>query len=188
VSIHWPSGWHYQRVCHALDRGGVVAYPTEGVFGLGCNPWDPKAVERLWRVKKRCRSKGFILLSHNQQVFEPLLELLPCEIREAINRSWPGPVTWVIPVQGLPSWLTGGFPGIALRVTDHPVAARLCARWGGALISTSANISGQKPAVYTNGVRIRFGNKVDAILPGNVGSLGRTTPIFDALTGNQLRD
>ena len=105
-----------------------------------------------------------------------------------VRESWPGPVTWVLPARaGLDPLLTGGRGSVALRVTAHPVAAALCRAFGGALVSTSANLSGRPPARSAVAVRRALGARVDAVVPGRVGGAGGPSTIRDAITGRTLR-
>ncbi len=172
----------------AVRDGGVVAYPTEAVWGLGCDPTDPYAVVRLLALKGRNPDQGFIVLAADESDLAGLLGPLPPEAAERMRATWPGPATWIAPAApGVPDWLTGGRDTLAVRVTAHPTATALCRAAGGALISTSANRSGSRPARSATEVRWRFGNRIDALLPGPLGGLARPTPIRDAMTGTYLR-
>ncbi len=171
-----------------LRGGGVVAYPTEAVWGLGCDPWNEAAVDRLLELKRRRRAQGLILIAATAEQLTPLLEPLPAEQADAIRSSWPGPVTWVLPAAPqAPAWVTGGRRSVAVRVTAHPVAAALCNAWGGPLVSTSANRRCGRPARSASAVRRCFGTTIDALVPGAVGALQRPTPIRDGRTGAYLR-
>ncbi len=118
------------RLRHAvrlLRGGGIVAYPTEGVYGLGCDPLDGAAVTRLLALKGRSRRKGLILIAASFERVRPFLAPLDPELEAAARADWPGPVTWVLPAApATPAWLTGGRQTLAVRVTAHPVAAALC--------------------------------------------------------------
>jgi L-threonylcarbamoyladenylate synthase len=170
-----------------LRAGGVVAYPTEAVYGLGCDPRQRAAVERLRTLKRRPGLKGFILIAAHFHQLRPYVTL-PRDLASRVLASWPGPVTWVLPARlGVPSWLRGKGGGVAVRVTAHPVAAELCRRAGRALVSTSANVYRRPPARSAYGVRRTFGAAVDFVLSGPLGSLQRPTEIRDARTGKLLR-
>lgn len=177
-----------RRYAGLLSAGGVIAYPTEAVYGLGCDPRRHDAVVRLLELKGRPAHKGLILIaaeaSHLIGYAAPVAE----EVAGRIAASWPGPVTWVLPAApGLPAWLTGDCGTIALRVTSHPVAAALCRAFGGPLVSTSANRTGAVPARTALRTRLLFGPRLDAVVPGQVGGLDRPTRIIDARTGRVLR-
>ncbi len=182
------SPFRLQRAAAALRAGGVVAYPTEAVWGLGCAPWQGAAVERLLALKGRPAARGLILIAADFGQLTPFLAPLPRDLAGEIHASWPGPVTWVLPAAvQTPGWLTGGRDTVAVRVTAHPVAAALCRAFGGALVSTSANRCAGRPARSASAVRRYFGARIDALVPGALGGLARATPIRDGRTGAYLR-
>ena len=184
-----PPGPHHLRVArHRLRRGGVLAYPTEGVFGIGCDPRNDAAVARVIRIKGRPATKGLLLIAASvEQALDHARALDPARM-EPVLASWPGPVTWVLPARpGLSSLVTGGRDTVAVRVTAHPVAAALCRAFGGALVSTSANLSGRPPARTALAARRALGDRVDAVVPGRVDADGRPSTIRDARTGRTLR-
>ncbi len=168
--------------------GGVIAYPTEAVFGLGCLPQDHAAVLRLLAIKRRSWRKGLLLIGSDLDQIEEIVVLPPEPRRSEIVASWPGPVTWVLPARPrVPRWLGGGRNTVAVRVTNHPVAARLCARVGRAIVSTSANVSRRPPLRAARLVRRALGGAVDYVLGGEVGGLAQPTMIKDGRTGRILR-
>ncbi len=177
-----------RSVARAIARGGVVAYPTEGVYGLGCDPLDAAAVARLVALKARPASKGLILLAADPgQLVEWLAPAGPEQWRRVLE-SWPGPVTWVIRAQPwVPPWLTGGSGRIAARVTSHPLAAALARAAAGPIVSTSANRAGAAPARSALQVRLRFGAGLDAVLCGPLGGARGPSEIRDAASGAVLR-
>ncbi|MFP4146937.1 MAG: L-threonylcarbamoyladenylate synthase [Halorhodospira sp.] len=187
-SCCWPSPFRLQRAVVALRSGGVVAYPTEAVWGLGCDPWCAAAIERLLSLKGRSAMKGLILIAAEPEQLTPFLAPLPTACAVQVHATWPGPVTWVLPAaEQTPAWLTGGRESMAVRVTAHPVASALCQAFGGALVSTSANRAAGRPARNASAVRRYFGERIDALVPGAVGDLQRPTPIRDGRTGAYLR-
>lgn len=172
----------------ALRRGGIVAYPTEAVYGLGCDPLDEAVVHRLLALKRRPVEKGLILIAADTGQLSPYVGAQILRQYPHVLESWPGPNTWLLPCRdGVPRWLRGDFVTLALRVTAHPLAAELCGAFGGALVSTSANLAGQPPARTADEVRERLPEGVDYILEGKTGDLAQPTPIRDAATGEQLR-
>lgn len=180
--------WHLRRAARAILRGGIVACPTEGVYGLHCDPLDPIAVERIHELKGRTASKGLILLAAGIDQLEGYLDLSEPGSRERLEASWPGPVTWIVPAAiATPDWLTAGEATIAVRVTDHPVAAALCSSCGIALVSTSANISGLPPARTALAVQRIFGQALDYVLHAPTGGLPGPTEIRLLATGEKLR-
>jgi L-threonylcarbamoyladenylate synthase len=171
-----------------IKRGGVVAYPTEGVYGLGCDPLNIDAVQRLITIKGRAADKGLILIAASLGQIEPFLQPISNEIQARLAEHWPGPVTWIMPCNDqTPALVRGGRETLAVRVTDHPVAAELCNTCGHALVSTSANHSGAAPCLDAATVALTLGAEIDAIIDAPLGSLNGPTPIFDATTGKQLR-
>jgi L-threonylcarbamoyladenylate synthase len=183
-----PATWPLRRAVETVRSGGVIAYPTEAVYGLGCDPLEADAVQRILKLKERDAAKGLILIASRIEQLLPYLDDLPAPIMQKLDASWPGPVTWVVPAApAIPAWLSGGRETLAVRVTAHPVAAELCEALDMALVSTSANRSGQTPARTPLTVRRLWGDQVDCILPGAVGGLGKPTEIREALTGKVLR-
>jgi L-threonylcarbamoyladenylate synthase len=172
-----------------LARGGIVAYPTEAVYGLGCDPANAAAVERLLTLKGRDVRKGLILIAADIQGLSPWIAEPTPEVRARLDRTWPGPVTWLLPASSdCPVQVRGDHDTVAARVTAHPAAADLCRAWGGALVSTSANRSGAAPARDASRVRRLFGDEIDLVIDGPVGGLDRPTPIRDARTGATIRE
>lgn len=171
-----------------LSNGGVIAYPTEAVYGLGCDPFNETAVRRLLAIKQRPVGQGLILIAADWQQVSPLVENIPAERQALVQASWPGPITWVFPASPLvPSWITGDHSSVAIRITAYSIAKQLCQRFNKPLVSTSANLSGQAAIRDTLSVKLIFENKVDYILPGRVGNLANPTEIRDALTGAIIR-
>lgn len=176
------------EAARALANGGVVAYPTEGVYGLGCLPSDIAAITRILRIKRRSWRKGLALIGASIEQVEALVDLPNDGLREEILSSWPGPMTWSLPARpGVPRLLTGGRPTLAVRVTAHALAAALCERAGSALVSTSANRSGQAPLTTALAVRRTLGAELDFVLGGALGGLDGPTAIRDGITGAYLR-
>jgi len=171
-----------------LRAGGIVAYPTEGVWGLGCDPANEDAVRRLPRLKQRPIEKGLILLAADEEQLAPWIAPLDTALAKRLRATWPGPVTWIVPCRNdCPAWLTGDRDTLAVRVTAHPPARALCAAVGMALTSTSANPSGSMPLTTSAAVREAFGPALAAVLDGPLGELNGPTEIRDARTGHILR-
>ena len=184
-SLSW---WPLRRAVETVRSCGVIAYPTEAVFGLGCDPLEYGAVQRILALKRRDAAKGLILIAARLEQLLPYLAPLTPDLRKKLEASWPGPVTWVLPAATYaPSWLTGGRETLAVRVTVHPVARELCELCGMALVSTSANHSGRPPARSALQVRNSLGSEVDCIVTGHVGPQTRPTEIRDGVSGKVLR-
>ncbi len=176
-----------RRAAWMVRRGGVIAYPTEGVYGLGCDPLNAKAVRRLLAMKRRPVGKGLILVASSLDQLLPFVILPASRIMDRVLATWPGPVTWVFPVRKkVPKWLHGGRGSLAVRVSAHPPVALLCRRTG-PLVSTSANITNRPPCRNVLAVRRVFGRGLNDILPGRLGGLSGPTPIYDGSTGKVLR-
>lgn len=181
------TGFRLRRAAHALQRGAVIAYPTEAVYGLGCDPWNPDAVKRLLAIKQRPVAKGLILIASRFEQLAPFVQRVPTEVRRRLDATWPGPVTWLLPADpATPRWLRGQHLTLAVRVTAHPLAAALCDAFGGAVVSTSANPSGRPPARSALQARLRCPG-VDLVLHGATGGLTRPTTIRDATNGKTVR-
>lgn len=173
-----------------LHAGGVIAYPTEAVWGLGCDPFDEAAVRRLLALKQREVEKGLILIAADLQQFDGLLDwdALPTDRAEAVYASWPGPHTWIVPASGrVPHWITGMHDGVAVRVSAHPLVASLCAAFGGPLVSTSANRAGDPPPRRLGEIDPSLLDALDGWIQGDTGPLSAPTEIRDARSGVVLR-
>jgi L-threonylcarbamoyladenylate synthase len=174
-----------------LHNGGVIAYPTEAVWGLGCDPFDQAAVVRLLALKQREVDKGLILVAADVAQFDSLAEwnALDAAHHDAVLASWPGPHTWIVPATArAPRWITGDHDGIALRVSAHPLVVALCKGFGRAIVSTSANRAGAPPPRTLDELDPDLRNAIDAIVAGETSGLSRPTPIRDARSGAALRD
>ena len=177
-----------QRAIRTLLAGGLIAYPTEAVYGLGCLPWQRETILRLLTIKRRSWRKGLTLIASSFEQLEPLVVLPSGKLREEILKSWPGPFTWVLNTrQKCLPWVSGGRDTLAVRVTNHPLARELCEQAGAPLVSTSANRSGQPPLRNILQVRREFGSELDDIVGGKVGELKQPTAIRDGRSGKFLR-
>ena len=171
----------------ALRQGGVVAYPTEAVWGLGCDPCNEAAVLRLLDIKQRPVEKGLILVAADMAQFDFLLADLPPAWCAELQLSWPGPNTWLVPhQQRLPAWITGRHASVALRVSDHPLVRALCALTG-PLVSTSANPAGRPAARSRLRVEQYFGGELDGVLGGALGGRRNPSLIRDLRSGAVIR-
>jgi L-threonylcarbamoyladenylate synthase len=171
-----------------IQSGGVLAYPTEAVFGLGCDPANEHAVAHILKLKRRDWRKGLILIAADLSQLTPWAEL-PDQARHRIGLSWPGPATWVLPASAqTPDWITGGRAEVAVRITAHPIAAALARATGTALVSTSANPNHRPPARSALAVQRYFGHQIEGIVHGWVDHRAQPTQIRHALTGAVLRN
>ena len=178
-----------QLACSAILQGGVIAYPTEAVWGLGCDPWSFQAVTRILELKNRPVEKGLILVAASVEQIRFLLDPLPEELQRAALSHWPGQVTCLLPDvnKQIPDWVRGSHSSIAVRVSEHPVVIALCEGAGMPLISTSCNPAGQDPARDASQVRRYFDDQLDQIVPGDLGGNRKPSRIIDIVSGKQLR-
>lgn len=182
------NNWQRRQAARIVHRGGLIAYPTEAVYGLGCDPLNAAAVQRLLTLKNRSMDKGLILIAADFDQLRPYLAALSTDDEATLAATWPGPVTWLVPARPeTPRWLRGQHRSLAVRVTDHPLAATLCRQLGHPLVSTSANRSGQIPARSPLTVQRQLGPALDLILEGPLGKQSRPTTIRDLASGKTLR-
>lgn len=183
------SQWHLQQTRLVLSAGGVVAYPTEAVWGLGCDPWNVEAVNRLLELKDRPVHKGLILVAASVAQIEFLLTPLNDSLRSRAVECWPGPVTCLLPDihQQIPSNVRGRHHSVAVRVSSHPLVQQLCETAGGPLVSTSCNPAGRHPARHVWQVHRYFGYQLDKVIPGRLGGQKKPSQILDIATGRWLR-
>lgn len=175
-----------KQALDALRLGHVLAYPTEAVYGFGCDPFQGDAVERIVALKGRSFAKGLIILISDWPQLFPLIGDLPMSAFEMLEETWPGPTTWIFPKSTLvPQWLCGEHNSIAIRMTAHPVARQLCQL--GPIVSTSANYQGQSPARSLNEIDQLFAEDLDGVVLGELGLEQQPSAIYDVLTGTRLR-
>ncbi len=166
-------------------QGGVFAYPTEAVYGLGCDPDNQSAVMRLLEIKQRSISKGLILIASNFSQVETYLKPLTEQQKTFIQ---PSETTYIYPAKdSAPKWLTGDFDSLAVRITKHPLVRELCTELNSALVSTSANLMGEEPAKTADEVSIALDGLIDVILDGETGELDKPTQIRDSISGQIIR-
>ncbi len=176
-----------RQAARILGQGEIIAYPTEAVYGLGCDPLNEQAIQKILDLKQRPLEKGMILIAASYQQIEEYIDI-DDTIVDLIIKSWPGPHTWIIPAQAwVPKSLTGNRDTLAVRVTNHPVAAQICRFFGGPIISTSANPAGAQPPRTSLQLRKYFIRKNFFIVPGATGELNQPTTIQNAVTGEKIR-
>ena len=176
------------RAARSIRLGGVVAYPTEACFGLGCDPANRSALNRILEIKRRPAGMGMIVIAHCVETLLPYLSISHESILDRPIASWPGPYTWIFPASSEATRLPCANRGtIAVRVTAHPIAAQLCRLANSAIVSTSANVHGMLPIRDYGMVRRQFGAKLDWVVRGPIGKQKKPTEIRDALTGQILR-
>lgn len=183
--VSWAS---LSDAANAMRAGGIIAYPTESCFGLGCDPSNISALRRLLGLKNRKRDKGLILIASTVEQLESWVDIRSSKQYRDIMSSWPGPYTWVVPAaKPLDRWLVGQHSGVAVRVTAHTVAANLCTLFGGPIVSTSANIQGRPALKSALQVGNYFGSRLQSLVRGKIGDRLNPTEIKDGMSGHLVR-
>ncbi len=171
-----------------LLQGGVIAYPTEYCFGLGCDPSNQNAVQRILDIKRRSVDQGLIMIAANLVQVNAYADVQASPLSEEILASWPGPFTWTLPtLENVPNWVKGKHDSIAMRVTAHKLSSQLCHKYGGAIISTSANRHAQPALLSAATVAHVMGEEVDYIIDASVGGAKQASQIKDGISGAILR-
>ncbi len=185
------SPWRLREAARSLRAGGVIAYPTESVWGLGCDPANPAALRRLQRAKKRESGKGFILVAADHIQVRPYIEVQAEEFLRVQMGHAARPVTWILPACKKYRGILTGYRGtVAVRITQFAVIADLCRAFDGAITSTSANLSGRPAATTELAARRAIGSRrggVDLFCPGSVGGYPGASEIRVAATGRIVR-
>lgn len=178
----------FKKAAKILREGGVIAYPTEAVYGLGCNPQDTDAVHRILELKHRPMSAGLILIGEDWSQLEPYTATVPTSKLAAVEATWPGAVTWLFPTSSkvLPC-IRGDFSSVAIRVPDHAIARQLCSHAQHPLVSTSANVRGEPPCKTADEVQATFDDDIDLIIDAPVGDYRTPSRILDVLSGDIIR-
>ena len=170
-----------------IAGGGVVVHALEGVWGLACDPFDQRAVERVLRIKRRREQKGLLVIGASPDSFDAELAGLGATARQAVVDSWPGAETWVVATRPFPGWITGGRATVAVRVPGHRQARALARLCGHPIVSTSANLNRFPPATTELGARKHFQRRVDFVLPGATSNRKGPSRIRLATDGSVLR-
>lgn len=175
--------------CKNLHQGKVLAYPTEAVWGLGCDPENRVAVEKILKLKRRPLAKGLILVAADLGQLGTLLDSLDTTQLERLKSTWPGPTTWLIPDPDelFPLWIKGDHSSVAIRISAHPLVSELCRAFGKPIVSTSANLAGQPEIRSRSDLERQFGQHIDYIVDGELGKEKRPSEIRDLISGDVLR-
>ncbi|WP_144211769.1 L-threonylcarbamoyladenylate synthase [Shewanella donghaensis] len=181
---------HPKDVTEMFKQGEVIAYPTEAVYGLGCDPDNLSAIQKLLEIKQRPWQKGVILVASDYKQLRPYIDetKLTKEQLDFAFSKWPGPFTFVMPIKpGVSQLLCGEFDSIAVRVSAHPVVRTLCETTNKAIVSSSANLAGHEPAMTIEQIQQVFSTTVAAVISGELGSQRQPSTIIDARSGKILR-
>ncbi|CAL4043415.1 Threonylcarbamoyl-AMP synthase [Buchnera aphidicola (Takecallis arundicolens)] len=173
-----------------LNKNYIIAYPTEAVFALGCNPDSDDAIINLLKLKNRSKRKGLILVAASYNQLIPYIN--ECRLsdfqKQKIFSLYSGFITFLVPARSnISNWITGFSNLVAVRVTKHPVVKRLCLYYGKPIISTSANFTGMPESRTVKDVLKYFGSDIP-ILDGNIGNFLYPSKIFNILTGEYVRN
>jgi L-threonylcarbamoyladenylate synthase len=189
VSLSQTSKWQVQFAANIINSGGVIAHPTEAVWGLACHPGDERAVHKILEIKKRPIKKGLILVTGDARHFAHILNGLPEALLERFLSPVSRPTTWLVPdkMDRVPAHIKGEFSSVALRLTTHPLVVELTRRVGAPLISTSANPAGKSPAMNLREARDYFRGQLDYLLPGYLGGHDKPSEIKDLVSGQVIR-
>ncbi len=175
-----------RRAVEVLDRHGVVGCPTETVYGLAVNPLSETALEALFTVKSRDRGRPVLLVVDGPEQLAPLVGGISDAAGACIRQFWPGPLSLLFQASpGLPDAVTAGSGRVCIRQTSHPVAAALCRAWGGGLTSTSANLTGEPPALTAGDACLKG---VGLVLDGGTLAPSEPSTVFDPDTRTVLRE
>ena len=175
-----------EEAVNVLKKGGIVVYPTETVYGIGCDPFNRIAYERVQHLKGRTKKQMLLLACSLSQVeqFTGRLANIP---RRLAHEFWPGPLTMVIkPRNEMPEYLYGDSGGVAFRITSHPIAAAISKNFGYPMTSTSANITGKPPVETYEEALNMFGKDVSIVIENNIPLNGTPSTVIDLTSGKPL--
>ncbi len=182
----------YDQAAGVIKAGGLIAYPTETIWGLGCDPWNEQAVSRLSLLKKRPQEKSFLMIASDiSQLKRLLLHLTPSLIERLQSSYQNQPTTWLIPDPDhwIPGYVKRGYQTIAVRISSHPFVKGLCESLNQPIISTSVNHHGKRPMNDPDIIKNELGESIDFIVPKQdpLDMLGKPSVLIDLLTLQQLR-
>lgn len=175
-----------EKITAILKGGGIIAYPTESCYGLGCDPDNEQAVMKIITLKKRAVDQGVIIIGANLDSLKPYCDTLKAPDIKKIAKTWPGPTTWLVP-SSTHYWLRGKHPTLAMRVPDHVGAREICTHFGKPIVSTSANPHHFASAKTADAVYDYFNASVDLIVPGKIGKRQTPSTIIDLKTQKTIR-
>ncbi|MEC7885498.1 MAG: L-threonylcarbamoyladenylate synthase [Pseudomonadota bacterium] len=189
VVINPSAPEEYEDISNAIVKGKIVAYPTESVFGIGCDPENEKSINKIIAIKNRSKQKGLIIIADEVKKLSKFIhkDYLDLFIKKSDIESKP--TTWIVPSsKHVLNLVKGEDSSVALRITQHPIASRICKYSNKAIISTSANISSKTPAKNSNEILMQFGEEIDIIVDGRVGDSIKPTQIVDLITNKVIRE
>lgn len=188
LKVTYPmSNRNLLAAAEAVQQGELIAYPTEAVFGLGCDPFNEEACKKLLILKERSVEQGLILVASQWSQVFALTDELPPSVLSQLQSVWPGPITFLLPPSPrVPPWIIGQHPLVAIRLSHHPIIIQLCDALGHTLVSTSANRHGEPPIRDFETLSRTFSGQA-ILIDAPLGTQNQPSPILNALTGEQLR-
>jgi len=181
------SRFKLHQIAKIIRQQGVIAYPTESVYGLGCDPLSQKAVERILQLKQRPVEKGLIIIAANLKQLLPYIDISDAETRQI--EAYKKPMTWLVKKSELtPAWVTGNHSKVAIRICQHPQVIEICNLLQHPIVSTSANPAGATPANSALKAMQYFSDRVDSYIFGSTGKLNKPTPITDLQSSSIIRN
>ncbi|CAL4325041.1 Threonylcarbamoyl-AMP synthase [Buchnera aphidicola (Eriosoma lanigerum)] len=188
-NINYSSVYTVSDVVNQLNKKKIIAYPTESVFSLGCDPDSKSAIFSLIKLKNRNINKGFILIAAHYDQLKPYIleKKILLSHKKILSSYWPGHKTFLLPANdNVPYWLNGNSSFIATRITNHKVVKNLCSLFGKPIISTSANLTGLLPCRTVEEFYKQFGKNI-MLLRGPLGINKKPSSIFNLITGEIVR-
>jgi L-threonylcarbamoyladenylate synthase len=170
------------KAVRILSAGGLVAFPTDTVYGVGAHAFQPQAVEKIYAAKIRPRDKAIPLLLATPDDLSLVAESVPPDVHLLTERFWPGGLTLVLRKRAIVSNAVSPSPTVAVRVPDHPVTQALIAALGAPLAATSANMAGNPSPVTTREVVGELGGRIELVLDGGPCPGGTPSTVLDLTT------
>ncbi len=175
-----------QKAANLILNGGVIAYPTESVYGLGCDPLCELAVQRILQLKNRSIDKGLIIIASRLSQLEAYIDITEEQKHKILITEQA--TTWLVKKSSqTPGWIHGKNSKVAIRISQHPIVSSLCEIIQQPVISTSANPAGNEPAITHQQCKDYFAEKIDNYLENSIMMTGQPTAIIDIDTGNIIR-
>lgn len=185
-SINMSSNFQLCQAAKIISNNGIISYPTDSVYGLGCDPLSEIAVNRILKLKNRPVEKGLIIIAGNINQLLPFIDISKSEAEKIITTNEA--ISWLVKKSEItPHWISGKHSKVAIRICKHPLVINLCKLLNQPIVSTSANPAGAKPATSNPQSRRYFLNQVDYYLTGPLGPLKKPTSIINIETGLVIR-
>ena len=170
-----------EKAADTLRSGGVVAFPTDTVYGIGVDPFQPEAIQKLYTIKGRPRDKPIPILVGSYQDVENVAQNLPKIFFQLIKQFWPGALTLIVEAKGLPTQITAGGKTVGLRMPNHPIALKMLRCFAGPIATTSANKSNKAPTTSKLQIERELGSLVDLIVDGGETNTGTSSTVIDLI-------